>query len=176
MQLSHFVVKETSQNGGVEKEPIERRAGDALEYDWATFDALFWCSAIFSREAMSVNHVSPHKYGDRKALGVFRVVSACFSFTLFSFLTAYESQILKNRCYLTMPWWISLGTCIYFVLSIVHYKHYFDEKGPIVQTASDGSHPFYLWKFNTSLNGLLLQAGLHFAILSCFKNQQVNMV
>ena len=60
-----------------------------IEQRFAKVDAVFWNSAIFSREAMALNHVSPHKYGDQKALGIYRVVATCIMFVLFTFLTLY---------------------------------------------------------------------------------------
>ena len=56
-------------------------------------DEIFWSSAIFSREAMAVNYISPHKFGDRKALGIYRIVATCFMFILFTFRTVYEALI-----------------------------------------------------------------------------------
>ena len=66
-----------------------------INNNWALdrVDEIFWSSAIFSREAMAVNYISPHKYGDRKALGIYRVVATCFMFILFTFLTVYETMI-----------------------------------------------------------------------------------
>ena len=42
---------------------------------------------------MAVNYISPHKFGDRKALGIYRIVATCFMFILFTFLTVYEALI-----------------------------------------------------------------------------------
>ena len=52
-------------------------------------DEAFWRSAIFSRRAMKLNHINAHKYGDRRALGVYRIVATCLMFVLFTFLTVY---------------------------------------------------------------------------------------
>ena len=71
-------------------------------------------------------------------------------FILFSFLTVYESLIHNNRVFFMMAWWVSLGTLIYFALSLIPYGAYFDAKHPII---SDGPHPFYLWKLVTFING-----------------------
>ena len=105
-----------------------------------------------------------HKYGDRKALGIYRIVASCLMFVLFSFLTVYESVITGSRVYLTMPWWVSLGTWLFFVFSLINGQSYFNEK---IAKVSDGPHPFYLWKLCTFLNSFLLQAGLHLTFLLC---------
>ena len=84
-------------------------------------DEILWSSSIFSREAMAVNYVSPHKFGDRKALGIYRIVATCFMFILFSFLTVYEWLVQGNRIIFIMPWWVSLGTLIFFALSLIPY-------------------------------------------------------
>ena len=131
-------------------------------------DEIFWSSSIFTREAMAVNHVSPHKFGDRKALGIFRIVATCFMFILFSFLTVYEWLIQGNRVVFVMAWWVSLGTFIFFALSLIPYKAYFSEKRPVI---SDGNHPFYLWKLLTFINGICLQGGLHLAVLLAHRDE-----
>ena len=136
--------------------------------NWARVDAVFWSSAIFSRHAMTVNHVSPHKFGDRKGLGVYRIVAAIFMYVLFTFLTVYEQIISHTRFYFTLAWWVSLGTFLYFGLSLFPYKAYFGEKRPDAKTASDGPHPFFLWKISAFVHGMVLQAGLHLAILLCY--------
>ena len=72
-----------------------------------------------------------------------------------------------------MAWWVSLGTFIYFALSLIPYKAYFNEKRPII---SDGAHPFYLWKLQTFVNGLLLQAGLHLSVLLCHRDDIIHKI
>lgn len=66
-----------------------------MDEGFARVDAVYWKSAIFSREAMTVNHVSAHRYGDRKALGIYRVVATVLMLILFVFLTIYESAVMK---------------------------------------------------------------------------------
>ena len=124
-------------------------------------DAVFWTSAIFSREAMRVNHVNAHKYGDRKALGIYRIVAACAMLVIFIFLTLYEQYVTKNRFYFTFAWWVSLGTLIFFALSLVPSKDYFSEAAPDPKTAEDGLHPFFSWKVIASLQSFMLQAAIH---------------
>ena len=111
---------------------------------------------------MAVNYVSPHKFGDRKALGLFRIEATFLMSILFSFLTLYEWLIQGNRFLLIMAWWVSLGTLLYFALSLVPYHAYFSDKRTV---CSDGPHPFYLWKLVTFLNGMCLQGGLHLVVL-----------
>ena len=134
--------------------------------NWARVDAVFWSSAIFSRHAMTVNHVSPHKFGDRKGLGVYRIVAAIFMYVLFTFLTVYEQIISHSRFYFTLAWWVSLGTFLFFALSLLPWKAYFGEKRPDAKTASDGPHPFFDWKILSSMNCFLLQASIHLVVLN----------
>ena len=131
-----------------------------------TLDEAFWRSAIFSRQEMRLNHVSAHKYGDRRALGVYRIVAACLMFVLFTFLTVYLSVEGSNRFYMCYAWWVSLGTFTFFGLSLVSLKAYFVENASDEEMdQSDGTHPFYLWKLVTFMYGFWLQAGLHLITL-----------
>ena len=128
-------------------------------------DAVFWSSAIFSRQAMAVNHVSPHKYGDRKALGLYRMFATFVMMVLFSFLTVYDVLITHNRFYFTLTWWVSLGTLLFFALSLVGYQAYMGDKPINPRTAEDGSHPFYDWKIVAIAFSLAMQAALHLTAL-----------
>ena len=128
-------------------------------------DAVFWSSAIFSRKAMTLNHVSPHKFGDRMALGIYRMVATFLMLVLFVFLTIYESAVNNKRVYFTFAWWVSLGTLLFFALSLISFKAYFSEKPPTAANIQDGAHPFYLWKVTTFFYSFMMQAGLHLAIL-----------
>ena len=103
-------------------------------------DEVYWKSAIFSREAMTVNHVSAHRYGDRRALGVYRIVATVLMIVLFVFLTIYEATVSKQRFFLTFSWWVSLWTLSFFGLTLLNAGAYFGEKAPSVN--QDGSHPF----------------------------------
>ena len=114
---------------------------------------------------MAVNHVSAHKYGDRKALGIYRMVSTFIMMCLFSFLTVYDVLITHNRFYFTLVWWVSLGTLLFFALSLVGVSAYMSDKPPNPRTAEDGTHPFYLWKISLFVYSFWMQAGLHLAIL-----------
>lgn len=100
---------------------------DPAEHRIHNFDTIFWNSAIFSREAMVKNCVSPHKYGDKMALGVYRIVAFVLMLILFVFLTLYENIIARKRFYLTFVWYVSLGTLVFFGLSLVNYKAYFQD-------------------------------------------------
>lgn len=122
---------------------------------------------------MAVNHVSPHKFGDRKALGVFRIVAAIIMVALFCFLTVYEAIIAKNRYYLSMRWWVCLGTALFFALSLIPYKFYFNDMRPDSRTIKDGSHPFYDWKIITNLNCFMLQASIHLIVLQHLQEYDV---
>ena len=114
---------------------------------------------------MAVNHVSAHKYGDRKALGIYRMVSTFIMMCLFSFLTVYDVLITHNRFYFTLVWWVSLGTLLFFALSLVGVSAYMSDKPPNPRTAEDGTHPFYDWKVVTIVFSLSLQASAHLAAL-----------
>ena len=115
---------------GYDEQLAKLRASKAgkFRYGWAKVDAIFWKSAIFTRDTMALNHVSPHKYGEKKALGIFRVTAACFLFFLFIFLTVYLSTMSRQRPYLTMVWWVFLGTLSFFIASLIEYKAYFGKK------------------------------------------------
>ena len=65
-------------------------------------DAFVWSSSVFSRRAMALNYCVPHRYGDRMALGAFRSVSSFIMFTLFVFLTVYQSLETPDRPVYTM--------------------------------------------------------------------------
>ncbi len=114
---------------------------------------------------MAVNHVSPHKYGDRKALGLYRMCATFIMLVLFSFLTVYDVLITKERFYFTLTWWVSLGTLLFFTLSMVGYEAYMGAKPPNPRQAEDGSHPFYNWKIVAIAFSLSLQVALHMTIL-----------
>ena len=114
---------------------------------------------------MAVNHVSSHKYGDRKALGLYRMCATFVMLVLFSFLTVYDVLITKERFYFTLTWWVSLGTLLFFTLSMVGVEAYMGAKPPNPRLAEDGSHPFYLWKISLFVYSFWMQAGLHLALL-----------
>jgi len=88
-----------------------------LDAPFARLDAIYWISAIYSREAMTVNHLSAHRYGDRKALGHYRITASILSIITFTFLTIYEIFFTTNRFYLTLSWWVSLDTVIFFCIT-----------------------------------------------------------
>ena len=115
-----------------ERDAVERTS---LLHRFSVVDTVYWSSAIFSREAMTVNHVCAHRYGDRKALGVYRVVATCISFVILAFLTVYEQWITKSRIYLSLAWWVSLGTLVFFALSLLSLHDYFREKVPSPKAA-----------------------------------------
>ena len=116
---------------------------------------------------MALNHVSPHKYGNKKALGIYRGIATCFMFILFSFLTVYETLVSHNRVYFTLAWWVSLSTLLFFALSIIDYHAYFfSTTAKTTIHVSDGSNPFYQWKVITFVNSVCLLTGLHLAILT----------
>lgn len=99
---------------------------------------------------MTVNHVSAHRYGDRQALGVYRIVATVLMFILFVFLTIYEIAVTKNRFYLTFAWWVSFDTLLFFSLTLINAKAYFGDKVPRAGMIEDGAHPFLEWKFVSS--------------------------
>lgn len=94
---------------------------------WAGIDAIYWSSAIFSRQAMAMNYVRPHKYVERRGLGIYRILASSIMFTLFVFLTVYETMMTKTRVYLTLVWWVSLLTWLFFAMTVTHWKAYFGE-------------------------------------------------
>ena len=155
---------------------------DPVEQKLHKVDSVFWNSAIFSREAMVLNCITPHKYGDKRALGVFRIVAFCLMFVLFTFLTVYESLINKNRVYLTFAWYVSLGTLAFFSLSLIFYATYFKDEGQAKEKKDtevivhDGPHPFYSWKVITTVNCFCLQASLHLVILEVLQDSSSNQV
>ena len=119
-------------------------------------DAIYWSSAIFSRKAMAMNHVRPHKFVERRGLGVYRIFASATMFTLLVFLTVYETMMTKTRVYLTFVWWVSLLTWLFFAMASTNWRAYFGEtKQELLSKSeedSDGSHPFYDWKLITYLN------------------------
>ena len=139
-----------------------------MESRFARVDHVFWKSAIFSREAMQVNHVSAHRYGDRQALGVYRIVAAVIMVILFVFLTIYEISVNKHRFYLTYAWWVSLWTLAFFAISLTNIKAYFGEKLPAATVTEDTSHPFTVWKYTTFFYTYAMMGGLHLSILTLF--------
>ena len=92
---------------------------------WAVVDFVFWQSAIFSRQAMRLNHVQAHRYGDRKALGMFRIIATFIMLTLLAFSTVYDLLINLARPWLSLNFWVCLGTFVYFLLTLIDYQHYF---------------------------------------------------
>ena len=139
----------------VRQAQIEARQKEARG-PWAKADAIYWSSAIFSRPAMRVNHVSAHRYGERKALGVFRVIATIVMASLTAFLTVYEVMISSQRPWLTMVWWVSLGTTLFFLMTLTSFGEYFTDKAPDPRRAVDGSSPFYSWKVVSFMNGFVL--------------------
>ena len=128
-------------------------------------DFVFWQSAIYSRQAMRLNHTSAHKYADRKALGVFRIVAAVLTLSLWVFLTIYDLMVTNYRPWLMMNWWVCFLTFLFFAASLVPASNYFSEKEPNPRTAPDGSTPFYSWKFVASLWSFSFQAAIHLVVL-----------
>jgi len=96
---------------------------------------------------MAVNHVSAHRYGCRKALGIYRIVATVLMLVLFAFLMIYESAVMKQRFFLTFSWWVSLWTLLFFGMSLINIKDYFSDKAPIA--SNDGAHPSLTWKMTT---------------------------
>ena len=131
-------------------EAYKMKKNQELASPVARVDSVFWKSAIFSREAMTVNHVSAHRYGDRQALGVYRIMATVLMLILFVFLTIYEMTVNKSRFYLTMAWWVSFDTLLFFSLSLLHVSAYFGDKVPRPGMIEDGAHPFLEWKFVTA--------------------------
>jgi len=134
---------------------------------WAAVDHVFWTSAIFSRQAMRLNHVSAHRYGDRKALGIFRIIAVALMLGLTGFLTVYEILVTKSRPWFTMNWWVCVGTLFFFAVSLIPAKYYFQAIEPDPRKAPDGSNPFYSWKFTALVYCFMLQASIHLVILEC---------
>ena len=128
-------------------------------------DSVFWQSAIFSREAMRLNHTSAHKYGDRKALGIFRIIAAVATLSLFVFLTIYDLLATNYRPWYMFNWWVCLLTFFFFAISLVPAGNYFSEKEPNPMTAADGPTPFYSWKFMAWVWGFTFSASIHLVIL-----------
>ena len=100
---------------------------NSIDSPWAAVDFVFWQSAIFSRQAMALNHTSAHRYGDRKALGVFRIIAAVLTLSLFVFLTIYDLMVTSYRPWLMMNWWVCLVTFLFFAFSLVPAGNYFSE-------------------------------------------------
>ena len=116
--LSYSQVKQKQKDAFLKKQ----------DTPWAVVDFVFWQSAIFSRQAMRLNHVSAHHYGDRRALGMFRVIATFIMLTLTAFLTIYEILVNLSRPWLTLNFWVCVGTLIYFLLTLIDYEHYFSAK------------------------------------------------
>lgn len=136
-----------------------------MNSSWAKADAIYWSSAIFSRPAMRVNHVMTHRYGERKALGVYRVIAAILMTTMTAFLTVYEVTVSESRPWLTMVWWVSLGTTIFFMITLTSFADYFSDKVPDPKRALDGASPFYSWKVSSFLFSFFFQASVHLVLL-----------
>ena len=114
---------------------------------------------------MRLNHVQAHRYGDRKALGMFRVIATFIMLTLTAFLSIYDILINLARPWLTMNFWVCFGTFVYFLMTLIDYQYYFMAKQPDPRSAADGSNPFYLWKQITLLNGFMFPAAVHLVFL-----------
>jgi len=123
---------------------------------------------------MSVNHVSAHRYGDRQALGIYRIVATVLMFILFVFLTIYEVAVNKNRFYLTFAWYVSAWTFGFFAISLTNMKAYFGEKAPVAGNDANSTHPFSDWKTCTSYYSLALQAAVHLVVLENLQNYNTN--
>mmetsp|Transcript_28123 Transcript_28123/g.34849 ORF Transcript_28123/g.34849 Transcript_28123/m.34849 type:complete len:153 (+) Transcript_28123:230-688(+) len=117
---------------------------------------------------MSVNHVSAHRYGDRQALGIYRIVATVLMFILFVFLTIYEVAVNKNRFYLTFAWYVSAWTFGFFAISLTNMKAYFGEKAPVAGNDANSTHPFGLWKISTFFYTYAMLGGLHLLVLTLF--------
>ena len=72
-----------------------------------------------------------------------------------------------------MAWWVSLGTFLYFLLTLLPFKAYFNDKPLAI---SDGSHPFYLWKLLTFFNDIFTMAGLHLTMLLCCRAENIDKI
>lgn len=146
------------------------------------FDAIYWSSALFSRQAMAQNHVRPHKFVQRRALGLYRLAACLIMFSLLVFLTLYETMRGKARFYLTFAWWVCLFTWAFFAMANTHYKAYFaaNEKAAYGETlGQDAGHPFCDWKLITHFNCFCLQASIHLTVLTVFQDtdsQQFDLV
>lgn len=79
---------------------------------------------------MSLNHVSPNRFGDRKALGIFRIIAAVLLLGLTIWLTIYDVLVAKTRPMLTFNWWVCIGTLLFFLISLLPFKYYFKEEEP----------------------------------------------
>ena len=134
---------------------------------FSVMDKLLWRSSVFSREAMSLNHVSSNGFGDRKALGIFRIIATAIMLAITIWLTIYDALVTKTRPMLAFNWWVCIGTFLFFVISLIPVRYYFQEEGPDRSKFYflDGSNPFHLWKIMTLLNCLMLTAACHLALL-----------
>ena len=121
---------------------------------------------------MRLNHVQAHRYGDRKALGLFRIIATFIMLTLTAFLTIYDMLVNLARPWLSMNFWVCVATFLYFLLTLIDYEHYFTSKKLDPRIAADGSNPFYLWKQVTLLNGFVMPASLHFVFLAIYRRQE----
>ena len=109
------------------KQIRQRRKDAPLQDDtpFATVDRVWWSSSIFSRKQMRINHVMAHRYGDRKALGIFRIIAVILMIGLLAFLTVYELLVTKTRPWFTMNWWVCIGTLFFFYISLIPAVYYF---------------------------------------------------
>ena len=105
---------------------------------------------------MALNHVSPHRYGDKRALGIYRVMASLFMLILFIFLTVYMTLITLNRAYFTLAWWVSLGTFLFFASTLIDHKAYSGLDNVDEMKARDSPDPFELWKITTQLNSFCI--------------------
>ena len=94
----------------------------------ATVDAVYWRSDSFSRQAMALNHVRPHRYIKRRALGAYRIFAGVCMVGILAFLVVYETWVSdaspSQRVHLTPVFWLCLLTSLFFAMTITHYKQY----------------------------------------------------
>ena len=129
----------------------------------ARFDSFFWRSTVLKRDSMRNNHVSSHRYSNRAALGIYRIISLVLALILFGFLTFYESAVLQKRFYLDLAWWTSLLTVSFFGLTSAQLGAYFTLK-PSPRVV-DASHPFLCWKIVTWIYAAAMSGCLHLLTL-----------
>lgn len=163
------------------REAKDENNGGLTSQKWEIFDAVYWRSSIFSRKAMAQNHVRPHKFVERQALGVYRMLACLALISFLVFLTMYEVQYGRDRFYLTYRWWTCLLTWLYFAVVNTNYQAYFNlskEENKGEQDAqkelsfTDAAHPFVDWKIATHLYCLSFHAAIHLVILECFQDLQ----
>ena len=134
---------------------------------------------------MALNHVRPHKYIKRQALGAYRIFACVCMVGILAFLVVYETWVSvalpKQRVYMTPVFWLCLLTLLFFTMTITHYKKYdFGSQAgrpPLsandhnqLQSSADGPHPFYDWKIITHLFAFCLQASIHLVILTFYQD------